>query len=143
MPLNEKQKRFALEYIVDLNATQAAKRAGYSEKTSYSQGQRLLKNDEIQKRIEKLNAKRNKRTEISGDWVLGQLKKVADRCMQEEAVCDEDGNPVGEYKFEHSGANKALELLGRHNKLFTDKIEQTNETVVRVKDYTKGGVSDK
>src|SRR5690606_24873160 len=47
VPLTPKQAAFAREYLVDLNATQAAIRAGYSEKTAYSQGQRLLKNAEV------------------------------------------------------------------------------------------------
>ena len=51
--LNDKQKRFVDEYLVDLNATAAAKRAGYSEKTAYSMGQRLLKKVEIQAAIQK------------------------------------------------------------------------------------------
>ena len=49
--LNDKQKRFCEEYLIDLNATAAAIRAGYSEDTAYSQGQRLLKNVEIQKYV--------------------------------------------------------------------------------------------
>ena len=52
MPLNEKQKRFVLEYLIDLNATQAAIRAGYSKKTAYSMGQQNLKKLEIQKAIQ-------------------------------------------------------------------------------------------
>ncbi|MCH8247221.1 MAG: terminase small subunit [Bacteroidetes bacterium] len=51
--LNVRRRRFVEEYAVDWNATQAAKRAGYSLRTAYSQGQRLLKNVEIQKAIEK------------------------------------------------------------------------------------------
>jgi len=75
--LNEKQNRFAQEYLIDLNATQAAKRAGYSERTSYAQGQRLLKNVEVQAAIQAAIKKRSKRTEITQDWVLEELRKVA------------------------------------------------------------------
>jgi len=51
--LTPKQLRFCQEYIIDFNATQAVIRAGYSKKTAYSQGQRLLKNVEIQKKYER------------------------------------------------------------------------------------------
>ncbi|MFY0682604.1 MAG: terminase small subunit [Thalassovita sp.] len=76
MALNEKQKRFAQEYITDLNATQAAIRAGYSEKTAYSAGQRLLKKVEVQSSIQKAQAKRSKRTEITQDRVLQELARI-------------------------------------------------------------------
>jgi phage terminase small subunit len=75
--LNEKQKRFAAEYLIDLNATQAAIRAGYSEKTAASQGQRLLTNVEIQKLVQRGMDERGERTEITQDRVLQELAKVA------------------------------------------------------------------
>tara|TARA_R110002020_G_scaffold289545_1_gene505022 strand:- start:1434 stop:1943 length:510 start_codon:yes stop_codon:yes gene_type:complete len=66
--------------------------------------------------------------QIDAAWVLKSLKKVHDRCMQEEAVKDRDGAPTGEYKFEHSGANKALELIGRHTDVqaYKDRTEVRN-----------------
>lgn len=76
MALNEKQARFCAEYIIDLNATQAAIRAGYSEKTAYSQGQRLLKDVEASARIQELIAERSKRTEITADRVLQELASI-------------------------------------------------------------------
>lgn len=75
--LNEKQKRFAAEYLIDLNATQAAIRAGYSEKTAGVQGFGLLKKPEIQKLIQELMEARSERTEITQDQVLKELAKVA------------------------------------------------------------------
>ena len=72
-----KKERFACEYIIDLNATQAAKRAGYSEKTAYSQGHRLLKDAEVKARIEELQAERNERMKITADRVLEEIAKVA------------------------------------------------------------------
>lgn len=77
MTLNEKQKRFVEEYLVDLNATQAAIRAGYSKKTAYSMGQRLLKKVEIQAAIQGAIENRAKRTEITQDRVLTELARVA------------------------------------------------------------------
>lgn len=77
MALTEKQARFVAEYLVDLNATQAAIRAGYSEKTAYSIGQRLLKNVEIQSATQKAMSERQHRTEITQDRVLKELASIA------------------------------------------------------------------
>lgn len=76
MALNDKQRRFAQEYLVDLNATQAAIRAGYSEKTAKSQGNRLLTNADVAKAIQKGQAKREERTEITQDMVLQELARI-------------------------------------------------------------------
>lgn len=75
--LTERQEQFCNEYLIDLNATQAAIRAGYKEKTAYSAGQRLLKHVEIQKRIQQLKNERSERTEISQDRVLKELAAIA------------------------------------------------------------------
>lgn len=75
--LTPKQQRFVEEYLVDLNATQAAIRAGYSKKTAKAQGQRLLTNVDIQNTIQKAMDKRSERTEITGDQVIKQLAKIA------------------------------------------------------------------
>lgn len=75
--LNDKQKQFCKEYLVDLNATQAAVRAGYSEKTAYSQGQRLLKKVETQGYIQELMQKRAEKTEITADKVLQRWWDIA------------------------------------------------------------------
>lgn len=74
--LNAKQQRFAQEYLVDLNATQAALRAGYSEKTAHSQGQRLLKHVEVAEAIAEAQAARSKRTGITQDKVLAELVRI-------------------------------------------------------------------
>ncbi len=68
--LNEKQKQFVREYLIDLNATQAAIRAGHSEKTARLQGQRLLTNVDIAKAIDAAKNERAERTEITADYVL-------------------------------------------------------------------------
>ena len=75
--LTERQEQFCSEYLIDLNATQAAIRAGYKEKTAYSACQRLLKHVEIQKRIQQLKNERSERTEISQDRVLKELAAIA------------------------------------------------------------------
>ena len=75
--MTAKQQRFCDEYLIDLNATQAAIRAGYSEKTAYSMGQRLLKNVEVQNCIQERKAERVERTEITQDMVLRELAIIA------------------------------------------------------------------
>tara|TARA_R110000868_G_scaffold369943_1_gene633424 strand:- start:180 stop:731 length:552 start_codon:yes stop_codon:yes gene_type:complete len=76
MALTAKQERFVAEYLIDLNATQAAKRAGYSEKTARSQGTRMLTNVAIQAAIAASQDKRAGRTEITQDRVLAELAKI-------------------------------------------------------------------
>ena len=138
--LSNQRLLFTKEYIVDLNATQAAIRAGYSERTAKSQGQRLLTNVDVAAEIQILFDKRAEKVELNSEWVLRNLEKVANRCMTAEPVMVKGDNGMeesGEYKFDSAGANKSLELIGKHLKLFTDKIEQdVSFTVVR-KQYKK------
>lgn len=75
--LNEKQLRFCEEYIIDLNATKAAERAGYSKKTAYSQGHDLLKKSEISSAIAEFRLKLQEKTSISAEKVVNELAKVA------------------------------------------------------------------
>ena len=112
--LEEKQKMFCKEYLVDFNGTQAAIRAGYSKKTANEQASRLLTKVNVQKYLKQLIEKRNKRTNITQDDVIADIIKVKDRCMQNEAVLDKEGNETGIYKFDSNGANKALDMLMKH-----------------------------
>ncbi len=73
---NPQQERFIQEYLIDLNATQAALRAGYSPKTAYSQGDRLLKHVEISKLIAAAQAKRAKNAEVDADYVLRRMVEI-------------------------------------------------------------------
>ena len=125
--LTAKQEMFCKEYLVDLNATQAAIRAGYSEKTSKDMGCQNLAKPNINEYIAKLMQERTERVQIDADWVLLSAKKVFDRCMQQEDVTDRDGGSTGEWKFEHSGANKALEIIGKHVKVRAFEKEEKKE----------------
>lgn len=89
--LTDRQKRFVSEYLIDLNATQAAKRAGYSQKTAYSIGQENLKKPEIQSAIQAEMDKRAKRTEITQDRVLLEYAKIA--FFDARRLFDENGKP--------------------------------------------------
>nr|DAR29085.1 MAG TPA: Terminase small subunit [Caudoviricetes sp.] len=171
--LTAKQQRFCDEYLIDLNATQAAIRAGYSKKTANEQGARLLVNVSIQKKIFELQKEREKRTEITQDSVLRELALIAfakasdyAKVVEKDAmvevdgnmvpVLDEDGNQVkyrtvepiltdeltedqkkaiavikkGRDGFEIKPYSKiqALELLGKHLGMFTEKVEVKNTT---------------
>ena len=75
--LSDKQQRFCEEYLIDLNATQAAIRAGYSENSAHAQGPRLLANDSVAQEIDRLKAERSEKTEINAQWVLQRLAAEA------------------------------------------------------------------
>ncbi len=123
MDLTDKQERFIQEYLIDLNATQAAIRSGYSQKTAKSIGQENLTKPDIMSRIKKLQDERANRLEITADKVLKDIEECRIRCMQGEEVKDKEGNPTGEWKFEAHAALKASELQGKYIKLFTDRVE--------------------
>lgn len=127
MAKEDRPMLFAKEYIKDLNATQAAIRAGYSPKTAKQQGQRLLTRDDVQGYVQKEMDKRSKRAGLTADDVLRDIKEIKARCMQAVPVLDRNGMETGEYKFDATNALKACELEGKHLKLFTDKHEITGK----------------
>ncbi len=157
--LTAKQSTFVDEYLVDLNATQAAIRAGYSEKTSYSIGQENLNKPEIQEAIQKAMDERSKRTEITADNVLKEIAKLGFANMDDYMTVTSDGlayvdltnldrnqaaaiteltverrkeynskeddaDTIEKVRFKLADKGINLERLGRHLKLFTDKVEQ-------------------
>ena len=75
--LNDRQMRFCDEYLIDLNATQAAIRAGYSEKYANTNAPKLLQNTAVKEYIQKRKADRERRTEITQDMVLRELAIIA------------------------------------------------------------------
>lgn len=98
--LTPKQKLFVEEYLIDLNATQAAIRAGYSERTAYRIGAELLQKTSVQEKLQERMAERAKRTEITQDFVLKELYEIAKANgsdfakVIEKPVYDEKGQPV-------------------------------------------------
>lgn len=115
--LTPKQQRFVDEYLVDLNATQAAIRAGYSAKTAEVQGPRLLGNVRIAAAIRKRQEKRQERTEITQDFVLNGLRLNAEMALGLKPA------PSGVCEWEPAAANRAYELLGKHLGMFVDRIQ--------------------
>ena len=146
--LTPKQQRFVEEYLVDLNATQAAIRAGYSVKTAYSIGQENLTKPEILATITKSRIEQSKRTEITQDWVLKKLASIVEIPLTElcewnaSGIALRDSNDMPPEAIacikkitERMGADgnsslsveqydklRALELIGKHLGMFTDNV---------------------
>ena len=108
--LTPKQQRFVDEYLIDLNATQSAIRAGYSPKTAEQQGFQLLKKTSVSEAIEQAQQERQKRTLVTQDDVI--------RGLLTEAEWQGEGSS-------HSARVSAWAHLGKHLNMFTDKIEHT------------------
>lgn len=136
MSLTPKQERFVEEYLIDLNATQAAIRAGYSAKTAMEQGYQLLQNSSVSTALSEAKMARAEKMGIDAAYVLRQAVKLHERCMQEiapildrkgEQVTDDAGNPL--FEFNAAGAAKALELVGKHVDVgaFKERVEHTGK----------------
>ena len=110
--LTPKQQRFVDEYLIDLNATQGAIRAGYSPKTAEQQGFQLLKKTSVSEAIEQAQKERQKRTLVTQDDVI--------RGLLTEAEWQGEGSS-------HSARVSAWAHLGKHLNMFTDKIEHTGK----------------
>ena len=145
--LNEQRKRFVAEYLIDLNGTQAAIRAGYSPKTANEQASRLLANVSVQEAIAKAMAERSRRTGVNQDRVVLELAKIAfvkmtdvvdsngrikDNASPDDLACiesikfKESDNEYGgsvEREVKIASKMKALELLGKHLGMWNDKLD--------------------
>lgn len=162
MALGEKRGRFVEEYLHDLNATQAAIRAGYSQKTAYSQGQRLLKDVEVSAAIAEAKTARSTRTRVDADWLLRRLADEAEADVAD--LYDENGSlrPVQNWppiwrkglvagldveevkeegvtvgvirKLKLSDRVKRLELIGKHVEVqaFKDQVETSGNVTVNI-----------
>ena len=115
--LTAKQKRFCEEYMKDLNATQAAIRAGYSKKTAGEIGYEHLKKPEIQAYIAKLQAETRERNKIDVDFVVRGIKEIAINGEKEEVRL------------------KAYDLLGKHLGIYErDNRQKLTALVVKVEE---------
>jgi phage terminase small subunit len=152
--LNPQQASFAREYLVDLNATKAAIRAGYSPKTADRQGSRLLRNAVIAKAVQEGKLSRQERIEVNSDDVLRELVRISKADLRK--VFNEDGNiknpkdwpdevaafissieveEIGERGVVIGHVKKiklwpkvpALELLGKHLALWVERHELTGK----------------
>jgi phage terminase small subunit len=111
--LTKKQALFCQEYAIDLNGKQAAIRAGYSAKTAEQQASRLLSKSKLKKVLDKIMSEQSERLELRADAILAELMEIAFVKIEKDGVC------------KLNDKIRALELLGKHKKLFTDKVEQT------------------
>jgi phage terminase small subunit len=157
--LTPKQKLFVAEYLKDLNATQAAIRAGYSPKTAEQQGHQLLKKPSVSQAVGAKAEKRLEKLDISAERILEELAKLAfanmadyititkegeafvdlSKLTREQAAAiqeisvDESAGGAGDGRRERVQRTRfklapkiaALELLGKHKELFTEKIKVT------------------
>lgn len=142
MALTDKQELFCMEYMKDLNATQAAIRAGYSKNTAKQIGTENLSKPVIRARIDELLDVRKEKVEFDANWVLSRLAQVADRSMSATPVMKWDYDKremveTGEYMFDSRGANQALELIGKHLAMFKDKVEHSGNLGVQIVDDIK------
>jgi phage terminase small subunit len=150
--LKPRYRIFAKEYVTDLNATQAAIRAGYSKKTAMTTAYRLLRKPEIQQIVQKEMKARCEDIELDTDWVLDRLKRIADSNLQD--ICDEDGNPlpiakiskdlaytikkmkrtIGKGSVSHeyvlNSQLTALELLGKYLGMWVERREVEHSGIV-------------
>ena len=108
--LNNKQQMFVDQYLVDLNGRQAAIRAGYSERSAEVQASRLMSIVEVQQAIQERMDKRSKEVSITSNKVLERIDRIA-----------KTAEDVGDLQ----AALRANELLGKHLRLFTEKIEHS------------------
>ncbi len=148
MALTEKQRRFVDEYLIDLNATQAAIRAGYSVKTAKDIGCQNLAKLNIQQAVSEQMAERSKRTGVNQDRIVLELAKIAfvnaadvidsdDATIKARATADDtaaiqsvkvkviptkEGEGV-EREIRLNDKLKALELLGKHLGMWNDKLD--------------------
>lgn len=119
--LTSKQKQFVDEYLVDLNATEAAKRAGYSAKTASSIGSENLRKPEIEEEVHRRMQERGQRVEITQDLVVQHLYDLYQTCatkypnldMMGEPVYSQDGKPVMKV-VDATNARGALDMLMKH-----------------------------
>ena len=118
MALTDKQRRFVDEYLVDLNATQAAIRAGYSEKTAQEQSSRLLTNVKVQEALQIEREKLEARVEISQEKIMADIEAIKQDAMR--ATVDQLGNSK---MIDHKAALKACELQGKRYGMFEDKLK--------------------
>ena len=143
--MTKKQKRFIEEYLIDLNATQAAIRAGYSPDTAKSIGSENLTKPDIKAQIAKAMAERSRRTGVNADRVIMELAKIAfvnandvidpKTATIKKGALPEDTAAIQSVKVKTFGEDglereikmadklKALELLGKHLGMFRDKLE--------------------
>jgi phage terminase small subunit len=127
--LTAREGRFVLEYLKTGNGTEAARLAGYSERTARVQAGQLLKRPRVQAALQALRQDRTERLQLDADWIVQRLAQIVERCLQSVAVVDRDGRPTGVYTFDSAGALGALRLLGMRLGMWR-KVTETRDVTV-------------
>jgi len=131
--LTDKQRLFIHEYLIDLNATQAAIRAGYSKKTAKTIGGQNLSKLIIKNAIKKALDRKIEKSDLSREEIINDLRLIKDQCLQTKPVQDYDKKAkkfTDNYYYDPKAATKALELLGKHMGLFSD--EENADTNINI-----------
>lgn len=139
--LTPKQQRFVEEYLIDLNATQAAIRAGYSAKTARQIGEQNLSKLDVAKAIKAAMAARSQRTEVTQDYVLKTIVTTVERCTQARPVLNKQGEPVlielpggkvgAAYVFDPTSVLKGADMLARHVGLYEKHNSQLGDALTQ------------
>ena len=173
--LTDKQKLFAHEYLIDLNATKAAIRAGYSKKTADKIGSQLLGKTRVKKAVDLAIKKRSQKLEITADQVLQEIAKSAFSNILDYVTVAKDGaayvdltkltreqaaaiseitvdtfidktdvidRDVKRIRLKLNDKTKSLDQLGKHLKLFTDKVEVGGSLLETLVDMASRPVED-
>lgn len=104
--LTDRQEQFCKEYIIDLNATQAAIRAGYAAKSADANATRLMGNDGVKERIAELMGNRAKRTEVTADMIVQELALIA--FMDIGDLVDSDGDMLDMEELKEQGLSRLI-----------------------------------
>ncbi len=120
MALTAKQKIFVQEYLVDLNATQAAIRAGYSKRNADKIGPQLLGKTSVSDAIQEAMKKREKRIGLNQDYVIGKLYEITEK----------EASDLPESDLKYGNKLKAIELLGKHFGTWEPKDNKKQDTVI-------------
>jgi len=130
--LKGKQKAFVEEYLVDLNATQAAIRAGYSKKTAAAMGAENLRKPQIAQAIAEAKAARSERTQVDADWLLRRLADEAEADLA-DLYSDEGGlKPIHQWpKIWRQGLVAGVDVEQRY--AYIDGEKEPDGVVVKVK----------
>ncbi|WP_289648937.1 terminase small subunit [Morganella morganii] len=161
MALTDKQEMFCREYLVDLNATQAAIRAGYSDKTANRIAAQLLSKLDIGKRIQELKSERGERLEVDADYVLKRLVEIDQMDVADILLSNGEIKPIKDWpkvwritlsgidvteiagdaagllkKIKWPDKVKNLELLGKHISVqaFREQVKNEHDVVGTLSD---------
>ena len=133
MALTDKQTRFVDEYLIDFNITQAAIRAGYSERSAHSVGWETLRNPEVAAAIGQRAQRTAEQLGITREYILSKLRDSAEtNAARYVDVFDVAGNPAVLSIGNPAASNKAVELLMKHAGMLVDKVEHTGGVDIRV-----------